>query len=260
MSRADRPRVTRRFLGSAIVAAFLAGAGAGSAPAASLHAAFSPDRLGAPTTITVGFHVGNSAGYLTRVGIDLPSGVTAGFNGLGVASCTETQLQSRGPGGCPRNALIGRGQALVSVPLGSQQLVESVHLTVFMAPAAGETTSMVFYASGTAPVISQMIFQGSFLGDSGPFGAQLDTVIPPLPGLPGSPAAALVSMRTQLGPQGLRYYKREHGVTVAYTPEGFTVPSTCPQGGFPFAATFVFSGGGEESASTRAPCATTRSR
>jgi hypothetical protein len=108
-------------------------------------------------------------------------------------------------------------------------------------------------------VITQTIFQGSLLGAAGPFGAQIETSIPPLPTLPGSPDAALVSMQTQIGPRNLRYYRRVGGVTVAYTPEGFTLPLTCSRGGFPFAASFTFADGAREAASTSVPCPRRRS-
>jgi hypothetical protein len=258
MRRADLPSVACRLIVCVIAVAVLADTGSARATTASLHASFSPDKLGASTTITVGFHVGERAVPLTRVAISLPRGLTAGFNGLGVATCTVTQLRAHGPRGCPSDALVGRGHALVSVPFGSQQLFEPVQIKMFMAPATEEHTAMVFYASGTEPVISEVVFEGSLLGGSGLFGAELDTFIPPLPGLPGSPGAAIVSMQTQIGPKGLKYYRHARGVTVSYTPRGFDVPVTCPRGGFPFAALLTFSDGPEESARTRVPCPITR--
>jgi hypothetical protein len=223
-------------------------------PTPYLHAAFSPDRLGSNTTITVGFRVWHVAAPLTSVEISLPRGLGAGLNGLGVATCSAMQLEAHGPGGCPTDALIGRGRAYISVPLGSERLLEPVQTSTFMAPAAGENTAMAVYARGTEPVIAQLVFQGSLLGAGGPFGAQLETLIPPLPGLPGAPGPALVSMQTQIRPKDLKYYRREHGVSVPYTPEGFAVPARCPRGGFPFAALFTFSDGAQESAATRVPC------
>ncbi len=243
------------FLAAGVVAPTTA-----AASRAALRAGFAPERLGASTTIAIDFRVGQSSGPLTGMELRLPDGVTNGFNTLGEETCTAATLQTSGPGGCSPNALVGRGHAEVNVPIGSGDVGEPVTITVFMAPTKEEHTTMLFYASGISPVISQLVFESELLGDSGVFGAKLDLTLPPLAGLPGSPDAALVSLQTQIGPKDLKYYKRVHGVTVSYSPEGFDVPARCPRGGFPFAAMFTFANGASESASTRVPCPAARSR
>jgi hypothetical protein len=88
-------------------------------------------------------------------------------------------------------------------------------MTVLMAPLAEGHTALSFYAAGTSPVIAQLVFPGLLLGDSGPFGARLETTIPLIPGLPDAPDVALVRMQASIGSKGLTYYKRVHGTTVA---------------------------------------------
>jgi hypothetical protein len=249
------PQILTTLVLTAVVCSPAVASAAGNA---QLHAGFEPDRLGVSTTITIAFRIGTantaSGSPLTNVEMRLPVGVTAGFNTLGVATCSPTVLEARGPGGCSPDALVGHGGAVVAVELGSERLSEPVDMSIFMAPAREEHTAMLFYASGTTPVISELVFPGLLLGDSGPFGARLDTTIPPVSGLPGGPEVALISMRAEMGGKGLTYYKRVHGVTVPYSPEGFAVPSRCPHGGFPFAAVFSFQDGATESAKTTVPC------
>ena len=136
---------------------------------AQIRASFDPANPGASTTITVAFHVGAadvaSLAPLTAVQVRLPAGVTAGLDTLGMATCTLATLQLKGPGGCSPNSLMGRGSAIAAVPLGSETLSEQVAITIFMAPALDERTTMLFYASGTNPIISQNVFQGSLLTD-----------------------------------------------------------------------------------------------
>ncbi len=227
---------------------------------AQIHAYFSPAKLGANTTVTVAFRVGAedaaSLSPLVSVEVRLPAGVTSGLDNLGIATCTPAILQLKGPGDCAPNSLMGRGSATVAVPLGSETVSERVAITIFMAPAVHERTTLLFYAHGTSPILAQNIFHGFLLGDAGLFGAKLEATIPPVAGLPGAPDVAILSMRTGIGPKGLRYHRRVHGVTVTYTPQGFKVPRTCPDRGFPVSVRLAFANGAHESSSGRIPCPT----
>lgn len=247
----------RRSLIALLALSVLLPASACGAGGSRLQASFSPDRLGAGTTITLAVRVGQPSGgasTLARVGLSLPAGVTAGFNALGIATCVPATLEQAGPDGCSPNSLLGRGSAVVSVPIGAEAVFERVSMSIFMAPASEGHTTMEFYARGTSPVISQLVFQGRLLGAGAPFGGEIDTTIPPIAGLPEAPAPSLVSMQVQIDPKDLRYYKRVHGILVAYAPAGFDVPTRCPKGGFPFAATFTFVNGRSETVESRAPC------
>jgi hypothetical protein len=223
-----------------------------------LSTSFNPDRLGADTTIMVDFTIrvprGELPSPLVDIGLRLPAGIISDSNTLGLATCDPGTLIELGLGGCSPNALMGRGSALVGVPLGPSILLEPVDITILMGPPANGHTVMLFYAQGASPVIARLVFPGALLGDSGPFGARLNTTIPLIPGLPGAPDVALVSMRSSIGPKGLTYYKRVHGTAVAYVPNGFVVPASCPAGGFPFAASFTFEDGTSASTNSVAPC------
>jgi hypothetical protein len=236
---------------SSATAAFAAGK-------AQLSAGFAPEKLGTASTLSIGFRIGASEGptvtHLTSVDFRLPSGVTNGLNTLGPETCTAAQLELGGLRGCPANSLVGTGSAVVSVRLGAEELFEPVNLAILMAPAQGERTELLFYSTGTTPVISQLVFQADLLGDSGVFGALIEANVPPIPALPDAPDAALIGLEAVIAPKDLIYHKREHGVIVAYKPVGFFTPPRCPHGGFPFAATFTFASGARESATTRVPC------
>jgi hypothetical protein len=225
-----------------------------AAGGSQLSASLTPETLGKATTVGIGFQLQGTSSPLTGLELRLPAGVTAGFNTLGLETCAVPELESQGPASCPTDSVVGLGDAVVAVPLGAEQLLEPVSIKMFMAPSVKEHTQFVFYARGTNPVIDQLVFEANLIGDSGLFGARLDASIPTVPGLPGSPVASVVSMQAQIGPKSLRYYVHRHGRTIAFTPEGFDVPASCPRGGFPFGAIFTFADGGHESAATRVPC------
>jgi len=224
----------------------------------SLKVGFSPDRLSTSTTINVGFDVTTPTGQppspLVGVSMSLPKGVDLSTTSLGLAVCHSVPLEVDGPEGCSPNAVMGHGMALVEVPIGPDILHEWANITILMGPAIEHHTTLIYYADGSTPVAAQVVFTGLLLPDSGPFGGLLNMSIPLVPSLPGAPDAAVVYVRTTFGPAGLRYYKREHGRAVSYKPEGVEVPSTCPAGGFPFAATFSFQDGTNALANAVVPC------
>ncbi|HEV3071794.1 MAG TPA: hypothetical protein VGY76_10275 [Solirubrobacteraceae bacterium] len=224
----------------------------------SLKVGFSPDRLSASTTINVGFDVKTPTGQppspLVGISMNMPKGVNLSTTSLGLAVCHPAPLEADGPEGCSPNAVMGHGTALVEVPIGPEIIHEWANVTILMGPAIDHHTTLIYYADGRTPVSAQVVFNGLLLPGSGPFGGLLNTTIPLVPSLPGAPDAAVVYVRTTFGPAGLRYYKHQHGRTVAYKPEGIEVPSTCPAGGFPFAATFSFQDGSNASANAAVPC------
>ena len=83
---------------------------------ASLHASFSPDRLGAPTTISFTFHLRTTEGIapppLTSLDLQIPAGMNYTETTLGLAICQPSVLQARGVAGCPSNTRLGYGSAL----------------------------------------------------------------------------------------------------------------------------------------------------
>jgi hypothetical protein len=223
-----------------------------------LDARFEPDRPGRDTTIAVGFRISTPTGALPSplvgIGLLLPAGTFSVQNSLGSRTCDPRALEETGPGACPANAVMGHGSAMVGVPFGPRILYERTRLTLLMLPLEGGHTTVAFYAEGSAPVITQLVFPGRLLGSSGPFGSLLQTTIPLVSGLPGGPGVALVSLRATIGPRGLTYYRQTHGQSIPYSPKGFVVPPVCPGGGYPFAMSFSFANGTKESAHTSVPC------
>jgi hypothetical protein len=225
---------------------------------ATLHASFSPDRLGRPTTISFGFHVKTSEGTapapMTRMDLHMPAGMNYTTTDLGLAICHPAELLEKGLGGCPANSRLGFGTAFVEVPFGRGAGREIPELQALMGPSPKGNLVVLFYANGLYPVSAQLTFSGEVLPDSGPFGSQLSTNVPLVTSVPGGPDVSIINVQTTIGPSHLTYYRYAHGHRVPFTPRGVAVPRRCPRHGFPFAADFTFQDGSTTSATTTVPC------
>jgi hypothetical protein len=225
---------------------------------ATLHASFSPDRLGVPTTITFGFHLATSEGAapppLTGLDLRMPAGMNYTTTTLGLAICQPAALQAKGLAGCPPNSRLGYGSALVEVPFGTGAGHEIPEIQALSGPSPNGNLTVLFYANGLYPVSAQLTFSGEVLPDSGPFGSQLQTNVPLVTSVPGGPDVSIVSVTSTIGPSHLTYYKHLHGRLVPFQPRGVSVPERCPRRGFPFAASFTFQDGGHTNAQTTVPC------
>jgi hypothetical protein len=229
-----------------------------AAETAKLAVGFSPYRLGVNSAFTFAIQVGSTTGAVpaaaTSFALRLPAGMGLSSDQLGLSVCRREVLQSGGAGGCPHEAVMGSGSAVLVNAAGSEQLEVPAAVTVLMAPAQHEQTQLFFYAEGQSDVIAELIFQGYSTGLASPFGTLIAATIPPTVGVPGTPPAALTNMTVTLAPRGLMYVKRVHGRTVRYHPKGLAVPTVCPAAGFPFAVKLGFVDGTSTEATIRLAC------
>ncbi|HEV2944029.1 MAG TPA: hypothetical protein VGX26_02810 [Solirubrobacteraceae bacterium] len=229
-----------------------------AAELASLHASFSPNRLGAPTTIAFAFHLETTDGTapppLTGLDLRIPAGMNYTSTTLGLAICQPAALAAGGLAGCPANSRLGYGSALVEVPFGTGQGHEIPEIQAVAGPSPKGNLVVLFYANGLYPVYAQLAFSGEVLPDSGRYGSQLQTNVPLVASVPGGPDVSIVNVTTTIGPSHLTYYKHVHGRLVAFKPRGVAVPERCPRAGFPFAADFAFQDGSHATATTTVPC------
>ena len=260
--RTTAPRMTALAVASIAVALVLCTGSTVAAQAGqrvTLHASFTPYRLGTRTTIEFGFQVhsttpGHAPSPVTDVDLDLPAGLGLATSALGLANCEASVLLALGPEGCPPNAHIGFGSAIVSVPAEGEPIEEAGSLTVVVGRPDSEHLEVLFLAEGRAPVSAQLVFPGHLLEGTAPFGDRLDTTIPLIPTWPGGPDVAVTRMSSTIGPLDLTYYRHVRGQVVAYHPRGIALPRHCPRGGFPFRADISFLDGAYSSATHIVPC------
>jgi hypothetical protein len=226
-------------------------AGASAAQLAKINARLTPEHLGGATTVSLGFqlpaHEGRAPAALSSMQLAYPPNLGLATSGLGLASCSPSRLEAMGGEGCPPNSRMGYGSATVELPLKIETVTEHISLELFAGPSPDGYLHVLVYASGVFPVYAQVLLSGVLLR------GRLSITVPPIPSFPEAPYVAMTQMRLTLG-GSLTYYERVAGRLVPYHPAGVGLPSSCPSGGFPFAATFVFLGGGQARASTAVPC------
>jgi hypothetical protein len=231
---------------------------AGAEPTAKLSAALSPERLGRGTTIVFGFKLATATGQvpspLTGLNLYYPANLGIATSGLGLDTCSATVLESDGPEGCPSQSQMGYGKALIEIPFGPEVLTETAQTSIYMAHLDEGHLGLLFFADGHAPVSAQIVFHGLVLPASNPFGGDFATTFPLVPTLPGAPNAAVVQLRSTIGPLHLTYYEDTRGRYRPYRPRGIVLPLACPHGGFDFAASFSFEDGSHARAHTAVPC------
>jgi hypothetical protein len=213
-------------------------------------ASLTPERLGAPTTISAGFRISSSQPrppVLSGVQLSFPKNLGFATSGLGLAACNPGLLEENGPEICPANSKLGSGSAIVEIPLSGFLHREAVQLTLLAGPSANGYLRVLVSGVGSFPVSAVVVLSAELLP------GRLSITIPPIPTLPEGPYVSLVEMRLQLGGH-LTYYEKVHGRYVAYHPPGIALPRRCPRGGFSFAATFSFLEERPASARARVAC------
>jgi hypothetical protein len=173
---------------------------------------------------------------------------------LGLEPCQPELLARAGPEGCPADSHIGFGSALAAVPAPTD-VQERATVTALLGPPDGEDMTVLFFVEGRWPANREVILTSHLLGIGDPSGATLLTEVPSLPVWPLGPDIGLMRFALTIGPDGLTYYRRVRGRTVAFKPRGVSVPDRCPAGGFLVSAAFSWwTSDGETSTSTHVPC------
>ncbi len=214
---------------------------------ATITPSLSPDRLGAKAALTFTIQYGGGQfgvpSPVRRSVLQFPAGLSLDIPNL--RSCPAASLRARGASGCPTQSEIGTGHALVEVHAGTETLTEDVTLWAFLGPPQNLEPTFEILAQGYTPLDERMVLTGTVLGDRPPYGEELVMSIPAIPTLALEPDASIATFSLTIGAS------RRHRTRDANT---VLVPSSCPVGGFPFAAEFTYADGSDGSALTTIPC------
>jgi len=214
---------------------------------ATITPVLSPDRLGAKGSLTFTIqYAGGELGVpspVRRAVLRFPAGLTLEIPSL--SSCSAARLEARGARGCPKQSEIGTGQALVEGNLGAQPITEDATLRAFLGPLDNLQPTFEILGQGYTPIGQEMVLTATALPDRLPYGEELVMSIPPIPTVPPEPDASIASFSLTIGAS------RRHRT---HSTSSVLIPSSCPTGGFPFAAEFTYADGSVGSALARIPC------
>lgn len=228
-------------------------------PSVRLHAAFSPEILGHPTTVDLRIRIAPSTGELlplplTATNVRFPAGLDVTLSGLGIETCSAATLELAGLPGCPVDSLMGEGRTIAEFPVKHEVVRESAQIAIVRTTEREGHLAMLFYVYNETAVSSRIILPSELLPASRPFGGLLEIQVPLVQTLPEAPDLAVAEIELALGAKGLTYYERIHGKVVAYKPAGIELPKHCPRGGFPFAVELGFLGGSHARNTTTVAC------
>jgi hypothetical protein len=214
-------------------------------------ASFRPEKLGAATTVSLGFQVSSSGGALpaplTAIDFRYPRDLGFATSGLGLDTCQPATLEAGGPTACPANSRMGSGSAQARFEIGPEIFPEAASLAVVAGPSPDGYVRLLVSATGVSPVAARIVMSTVLLP------GRLQMSVPLVPSLPEGSNVAVVAASVTLG-GNLTYHERRHGRTVAYQPRGIGLPRRCPREGFRFSGTFSFLDGTRASAQTVVKC------
>jgi hypothetical protein len=237
-------------LGVTLSAALIGVKPAGAAPAQTsetITPSLAPDRLRAKGALTLTIHYsGGDTGVpspVRRSLLKLPAGL--GLDIPTLRSCSAARLRSHGASGCPRQAKIGSGQALVEALAGSQLITEHIALSIFLGPLRNFQPTFEVLGEGRTPLQKRVVFSGSVTPDHAPYGEELQLDIPPIPTLHLEPDASIAALTLTVGTNSHPLGREVNTVVV---------PTSCPVGGFPFAAETTYADGSTADSLATAAC------
>jgi hypothetical protein len=198
----------------------------------------------AALTMTV-LYSGGQSGIpqpVRRATLRFPAGM--GIEIPALRTCTVQHLRNLGARGCPAHSQIGSGHALAEVQAGSQIFTESIALSVFLGAPRDLQPTVEVLGQGYSPFDERLVFTGTVLPDSAPYGEKLEMSIPAIPSVPLEPDVSIVELSLTVGARAGH----------AHVTSAVVVPSHCPLGGLTFAAEFTYADGSSDSVLATTPC------
>jgi hypothetical protein len=225
-------------------------AGAWAAETLTVHARFTPDRLGAATNLSLTASFSSTAGGppspVRKFTLYAPAGMAIDTRGAG--TCAPTVLEKSGPRGCPTDSRAGFGGGVGLVELPTETVREPYTLDFFFAPRSHGHLALL------APVAVELVVVARQVPVPKRYGLGFSVEVPPIPTFPGAPDASIESVYATFGAANVAYYENVHGSRRLVHIKGMVVPKTCPPGGFVSEGTIDFADGSTLTVNPTIPC------
>jgi hypothetical protein len=222
----------------------------------TVNEAFTPDKLGAPTNLSITAQFASSTGGppspITKLTLYAPAGL--GIEARGAGTCNPEALQLHGPSSCPANSRVGFGGGVGLIELPKQIIRERYTIDFFFAPKEHGHLALLAYASAAAPVLVELTVIAKEVPAPKPYGLGFSVEIPPISTLPGATLASVESAFATFGSPNVAYYEHIHGKRALVHLKGVVVPKSCPRGGFPTEGKIDFADGSTLTVNPTIPC------
>lgn len=231
-------------------------AGAWAGATLSLHASFTPDKLGAPANLAITANflsgTGRAPSPVTRFKLYAPAGL--GVDTRGAGTCAAETLQRIGPSGCPEDSRAGFGGGVGVLELPNETIHASYTLDLFFASKERGHLRLLIYAHAAAPIGVELVVVARQIPAAKPFGIGFSVEVPPISTFPGASNASIESVFVTAGAPNVAYYEPVHGERKLVHLRGIVVPKRCPSGGFPTEGIVDFANGSALTANSAIPC------
>ncbi len=221
-----------------------------------VHGSFSPDRLGAPTNLSLtAKFISSDAGPpppITKFTLYAPAGMKVNLQGA--STCTQATLAQNGPSGCPANSRAGFGGGIGVLALPTETVHVPYTLDFFFAASEKGHLRLLIYVNSYSPSSVQLVLVAKQIPPRKPYGLGFTVEVPPVAPFPGAPDGSVESAFATFGAANVAYYKTVHGKKTLVRLKGMVVPDTCPHGGFPSEGTVNFADGTSLALNTTIPC------
>jgi hypothetical protein len=248
-----------RVLAIALVgcACLLAAVAAWAAQTVTVTAAFSPNKLGAPTnvhgTATIHSTTGLVPPPIVKTTVLGPAGL--GLNVEGVGICNPAKLEAElVPSACPKSSKAGFGGGTGVLELAKEVIKEKFTLNFFRGPNENGHIVILALLHAVTPVTVELVLKAQVVPEPKPYGLGFSFTVPLIPTLPGASDASAEEIFVTLGAPNAAYYRKVHGKRKLFHIKGIIVPKKCPHGGFPYETQFDFADGTTNTIKGTIPC------
>jgi hypothetical protein len=224
--------------------------------ALTLHASFSPDKLGASTNLSLNAKLLSSSTAppppIAKFILYAPAGL--GIDTRGAGTCAVAVLKQSGPRGCPTNSRAGFGGGMAALELPNETIHAPYTLDFFFAPKENGHLRLLVYASALIPAGVEFVLVAKEIPAPKPYGLGFSVEVPPISSFPGAPDASIESAFVTVGGAHVAYYESVHGRQTLVHLKGLVVPRRCPNAGFPTEGKVDFADGTTLTVNPTIPC------
>jgi hypothetical protein len=235
----------------------LAAAAAWAAQTLTVTAAFSPNKLGAPTnvhgTATIGSTEGGMPAPIKEATVMGPAGLVVDVNGVG--TCSPAKLEaSLEPNICPKDSKAGFGGGVGEYELAKEIREEPFTLNFYRAPNEDGHLVLLVFLNAISPVSVQLVLKAQIVNEPKPYGLGFTFHVPVIETLPGASPASAKSIFITLGAANAAYFETVKGKRRLVHIKGIVVPKKCPRGGFPYETQLTYYDGTSSTVKGTIPC------